>query len=1848
MSRLKLLAMATLLAVPLVNACGDDVVPPASTGSIAGQVAIEGQGIDGITVTLSSGDAAITAGGGAYRFDDVKEGTYTITISNYPAGGSFAATSAPATLAKDDEVVTVNFAGSWMRTSAITGAVTVENDGLNGVTVKLSGVSDSETQAGADGRYTFSGLRAGSYTIEISGFDANDIVFGSTSSTVTVAVDESKVVNFEGTYLRTSTIMGQVSVEGSPLEGVTVSLQGKGENRTDTTNSAGQYMLEDLRSGDYSIGISGYDTDEYGFQTTLKTVALASGETASVPFEGTALRTAAIMGTVTIESGALEGVTVSLSGKGEDRSVVTNAAGQYAFDRLLAGDYSVGISGYDTDEYGFEPTSKSVSVALDETATVEFGGIMLRTAEVAGQVSVAGSGLGGVTVTLAGKEDRSGTTSHDGRFSFSGLAAGDYTLSVSGYDDDEYQFDAVPKITLALDESKIANVMGRSLRTVGVMGTVMAEGEGIARVAVTLIRVMGASSDEIVGTLRTIADGGYAFDKLLAGTYRVEIAGFDDEYDFEAKSWTDVVATDETATADFNATIIRTASVSGSVLVDGEGMMGIDVTLLGDHAPADNTMETDADGGYAFDALRKGGYTVTVTNPHEDVYDFQTTSLPVSLSVGQAQGDVSFAGEMLRKASIGGRVHVEGQGIEGVTVVLSGDADAEETTNANGEYHFPGLAGGDYSVAISGWDDVAYEFEEFETDVPLDGDAAETVDFPGSHTATASVSGMLFLDEIEDDGARSDGEPALEGLPEIPLLLYGPGVHDVTTGATDANGAYSFDGLKAGSYRVLINGSDSLWAAILEAGFRFSGEATGEVVDVAAAAPETVNFPFQITMQTILVGAAMGNATRAGDPVGKVLMALYPTARDAEKGTNSLGTATTATSGDEAGFATFEFAREDDVDETGKGTDHLVYARVVETGHDDLVVLDNNHIEINYEAVDHVSHAPTAVRLLNTRVNFQWSVKSDADAKDGNRFIEGWEANNGMSTDGGGKAIYSGTVNVSELPKTFTVALNTAQADAVDMDERWVQSAALTYIHDGLSLPSDNTSSDNSLGPIYVTWQTQSLLVGVYREADQTPGYTDFQSELADGDHRPVPGVGSEMTVELLERDSQDSLQLYKWDHDNNPRTDDQEGYATIGANGLVRFAGIPAGDEITIRFQEGDDRVRVTELENVETFSADLDIGATVGAFGSMSGGVPEVRICTASQGTTDEACATFGYQWTTGAVSGNVGKGSGHEVVLYPATDGRGALGDSTESGKNGAYSFTGLQDGHYAITAFGTATHKVNGESTQSVWIYHDETTDDRHGNTTYVGTAGIGKARWTSTRIGLKIIGYIGNDANSDKLMRDDEALAGVTVRLTRGPETVATVVTSDRGLYTFDNLEEGRYAVTPSSGSDHLVLRGFDPITGAAIATATVTADDYPSLREGRHRLPSWDYETNSATNTSVMIRKSGSTAVATLVNFALVYTDGELSGGVSNVSGGEEDIDLRIYRERDDELTEVTTDSLGRFETDELMEGSYTVEIEDARFAAPCLTSPTGTPDDDAPDDDADGECDHVAVLEIDADLRGRKAHASLGIVHVYDTKLFADDSFGDLPGIKARMQGRYSRTYNDTVTWTPDWTREQDTEETRSTTLAGTTSWASKSVTFSFPEDGSIPAGASVVVSKDTTVCADHTCELDYNKTGTLGHSPKETTLTVMITAENDYDDHIYSVVVARANPVDNELASDRVRRHDGDSTYTNANGYGTLDEPYTLQTDSAAVSSLTLHVNLKHLGVLDLNAACAQSLIVKVNPNDEELEADADAWDDICANERYTLNVAEDGSRYTLHVFSEDGVEKVHHLAVGRGPEN
>ena len=1179
----------------------------------------------------------------------------------------------------------------------------MENEGLSKVTVKLAGTGDSETLTDANGQYAFTGLRAGNYTIAISGFDEEDVAFGSTSSAATVAVGESKVVPFEGTYLRTSAITGQVSVEGNPLSGVTVSMQGRGEDETVTTNGAGQFTFSELRSGDYAVGISGFDPDEYSFEVTSQTVTIAHGETATVPFDGILLRTAGVTGTVTIEGTGLPGVTVTINGQGEELEEVTNATGYYAFADLHAGEYTIGITGYDDDEYEFDATSQTVTVELQQNATVPFDGIMLRTAGIEGTVTVEGHALPGVTVTISGGpkgEEHTRTTNDAGYYMVDRLHAGDYAVAISDFDANEYEFPS--------------------------------------------------------------------------GT---------------------------------------------------------------------------------------------------------TTSITVALRTTET---VAFQGDLLRTAGISGRVSVEGTGLDGIMVTMSGDADATAMTADGGQYAFTGLAEGDYAVAIAGWDEAAYSFDMTEADVPVGDGAAVVQNFDGVHTRTASVSGMLFLDEVNSDMMHTDGEPAFAHA-GVPLLLQGPGVNDVQFGMTMEDGSYEFDGLMAGSYRVLINVTDTLTAMLTAGGFRYSGELTGAVVTVAAGMKAPVNFPFRIVMQTIFAGAVMGYDTVTGYPVGGVGLELYPTAEDLTGGTNMLGMATT----DSMGHAKFDFPRAMDLGPGGQGTDHLVFVKVTATGHKDLVVSDNAEVEIEYAATDRTSQATTAVRLLNQAVNFQWWVKSNAEAKDGNEFLPGWKVIMGdtikadtITTDAKGKATYSGTAKLGPKPTEITIMVDTlAQADSLTMGEEWTQSDGLVYTHNPLALPAMNTAKLNDLGPIYITFTTQRLTLGVYREADDVEGYSDYRSGLTgpkNGDHRPAAGVASEMSIELLARDSRNRLRRYTWDPHPMTGKDRKTGYSKVGAKGMVSFTGIPAAAELTVRFHVGSsERVQVDYgFDEIETFGEDLDFGSNVGAFGEMSGAGPEVRMCSSSEETDDDNCATFGYQWKTGTISGNVGTQSGHEVVLEPET-GHGAIDDDTKTGTGGKYSFGGLQDGEYSVTASSKKDYTVNGPPTKKgVAVYHDEYTDDKDSLTKYVGTADGETASWNTTRGGLAIMGYVANDGDGNNLVRGNEAMAGVMVRLLTNAKFVktgvnkgklssskeaATTTTAANGLYSFTDLNDTTdYWV-------HVPANGFRSLSAANPSlSGSLSAAVYPKLpEESEYAKPSWNRATGRASGTSVRITDDKGTVSTT-------------------------------------------------------------------------------------------------------------------------------------------------------------------------------------------------------------------------------------------------------------------------------------------------------------------------------------------------------------------------------------------------
>jgi hypothetical protein len=151
---------------------------PATTGNLGGQItdAVTGAGIVGATVTLEeTGDTTTTIANGAYAFQDLAPGDYTVTAS---ADNYLTASAAGTVVAGQNTIVTIALQPT---TGNLAGQVTdaTTGDGIVGATVTADGQTTTTITGGA---YAFQGIAAGDYTVTAS---ATGYISGSQAATVT-------------------------------------------------------------------------------------------------------------------------------------------------------------------------------------------------------------------------------------------------------------------------------------------------------------------------------------------------------------------------------------------------------------------------------------------------------------------------------------------------------------------------------------------------------------------------------------------------------------------------------------------------------------------------------------------------------------------------------------------------------------------------------------------------------------------------------------------------------------------------------------------------------------------------------------------------------------------------------------------------------------------------------------------------------------------------------------------------------------------------------------------------------------------------------------------------------------------------------------------------------------------------------------------------------------------------------------------------------------------------------------------------------------------------------------------------------------------------------------------------------------------------------------------------------------------------------------------------------------------------------------------------------------------------------------------------------------------------------
>ncbi len=658
-----------------------------------------------------------------------------------------------------------------------------------------------------------------------------ELDLASIGDTVWFDVDGDGVIETgEPRLANVDVLVTYLGVDGAP---------GGGDDETFlvSTDSNGQYLVEDLPGGNYTVDVIETDPD------------FLAGLAPSYDLDGlTATPNGAWAGTL-----------------GEDEA-------KRDVDFGYTGTGSIG------DTIWFDRDGDGIKDDVPLTTEAGIEGV---------DVVVTWHGPDGDLSTADDNVEYTATTNAGGVYLVDNLPAGEFTVDVDestlppGYDivtDPDATIDGTSTLTLGAGEDNEVQDFGyRGDGSIGDRIWLDQDGDGtqdvgepgLEGVTVQLVSfgpdgALGGDDDSTF-TTTTGTDGAYLFDHLPPGGYEVTVTGGlpatvtntgDPQDDGDSTSALTLADGENNEVQDFgyDANSILGDFVWWDLNRDGfqdagePGIPGVEITATGPNGLL-LTTTTDADGFYSFVDIPDGNWTVSVTdgvpNDFSATFDrdggLDSTST-TSLVASDLEQDFGFAGT----SSIGDRVWLDRNrngvqdggepGVERITITLDwagpdgvagngDDVPLTTETDANGNYLFPGLPTGDYVVTVD-TDDVDFPVGVTAT-FDLDGGTAspnsvtpvaglgvgedvDTVDF--GYAGGGTIGDTVWFDR-NGDGVQTADEPGIGGA-TVTLVWYGedgvldaaPGGDDETfTTTTDSDGGYLFTGLPEGIFDVTVD-----------------------------------------------------------------------------------------------------------------------------------------------------------------------------------------------------------------------------------------------------------------------------------------------------------------------------------------------------------------------------------------------------------------------------------------------------------------------------------------------------------------------------------------------------------------------------------------------------------------------------------------------------------------------------------------------------------------------------------------------------------------------------------------------------------------------------------------------------------------------------------------------------------------------------------------------------------------------------------------------------------------------------------------------------------------------------------
>ena len=300
---------------------------------------------------------------------------------------------------------------------------------------------------------------------------------------------------------------------------------------------------------------------------------------------------------------------------------------------------------------------------------------------------------------------------------------------------------------------------------VSVSGTVNgADGPLSANATVELEPAEGDAMD-------TTAEGGtFNFSDVPPGNYTLSVETNRFAYDDREIEVTEDGADEVTIEPDRGV-------VSGEVTADGNP---VDATVELVDESGETVAET-TDSEFELEAPVDGSYTLRVNAEGYDQVErsvgFGEESVALESSSETTETTGSLSGEVIDTTNF--------DPIEDATVEAV-DADFSATTDSNGTYEINEIPTGEYTIAVS-----ADGYADTERTVEI---TTEGVEEEFELGAPASVSGVVTEENNESNT-----------LNNATLTLFNSDNEEVETVTTDSDGAYTFDSLEEGGYRIEVS-----------------------------------------------------------------------------------------------------------------------------------------------------------------------------------------------------------------------------------------------------------------------------------------------------------------------------------------------------------------------------------------------------------------------------------------------------------------------------------------------------------------------------------------------------------------------------------------------------------------------------------------------------------------------------------------------------------------------------------------------------------------------------------------------------------------------------------------------------------------------------------------------------------------------------------------------------------------------------------------------------------------------------------------------------------------------------------